>query len=68
MVSNEAKYVEQQNSSLEMQLFLAENPEMVNAATMAPGGSRSPNRQLSFQDQVYNKTSVEAANKMLLPR
>ena len=46
MVSNEAKYVEK--NSLEMQLFLAENPEMANAATMAPGGSRSPHKELSF--------------------
>ena len=67
MISNEARY--EGKHSLEMQLFLAENPEMINAATVVPAAhSRSPPKELTFEDQVYARTSAHAANKMLLPR
>ena len=67
MVSNESKYIDEK-PSLEMQMFLAENPELQDANTIQHKKGRSPPKGIVFEDQVYAKTSAEAANKMLLPR
>ena len=46
MVSNESKYVEKQ--SLEMQMFMAENPELQSASTLSPMKVRDARKDIVF--------------------
>ena len=46
MVSNESKYVEKQ--SLEMQMFMAENPELQSASTLPAMKVRDSRKDIVF--------------------